>query len=259
MVGFSPAIVFLARDLIDHPEIRFTLLSPLLLALALRSRAAEPAERRQDGLVAIGLGVAMQVLGVFTQTWFIAELGLPVAALGLARWAGRPPIAVIALLFFAIPPPDSVVLLLSPALETRVAQATGATLRSIGFPVEARGFWLVAKGGRIEFERLECGVTMAYVLSALGWYSSVAGGRGLGSAALRAGLSCLVAIPLQLVVTLISGALLAIGLRGIGQFWLSQGAWIATSLVGVAWLQHRTPNARSSGLDQRSARIQASG
>ena len=112
-------LVDLARNVAAQAEDRVTLLAPLLLLLALRSDANAPAPPRRDGLVALAAGVVLEVFGVAAESWSLARLGLPVAAMGLARYAGRPPVAVAALLLFAIPLPDTLVTLPSPRSRPR--------------------------------------------------------------------------------------------------------------------------------------------
>ena len=84
-VAFSPVLVNLARSVGEYPEQRVTLLAPVLLLLAIRRSGPGRPAGRWDGAVAIAVGVALEMLGIFTRSWSIARLGLPVAALGLAR------------------------------------------------------------------------------------------------------------------------------------------------------------------------------
>jgi hypothetical protein len=241
-VGFSPVLFDLAGNLIDHPESRFTLLAPVLLVLALWRDPARRTERHWVGALAIAFGIALELLGILTDAWSIARFGLPVAALGLAFWLGAPRLTAIALVFFAIPPPDFVVLVASPTLELALARFTSTLLRGLGLPVEAYGFSLVAEVGRIELRPLECGVALAFTLAALGWYAAAIADLRIGSVPLRAIRAGLLAIPLELLVTLITGVLLGMGARNAGQFWLTHGAWIAASLVGLAWIHGRAAN-----------------
>lgn len=250
LAAFSPVLVDLARNLAEDPKVRVTLLAPLLLLLALRERPAEAAPSQRDGAVAIAIGVALEMLGIATRSWSIARLGLPVAALGLARWMGRPPGVSMALLFFAIPLPDSVVSLPSPALEAALARAAAAILRVPGASVEAIGLSLVAPAGRIDLLPVDGGASLAVALGALGWYSAARVGAGVGLAVLRAALACLLAMPLQLLALLVTGVLLAVGLRDAGELWLRQGAWIALGGLGLLWLQRHSTPARLRGAQE---------
>jgi hypothetical protein len=240
MVAFSPVLADLARDLIDYPEGRFTLIAPVLLWLAWRRAPATAGAARRGGAIAIAVGVALQLVGIFVDAWSIARFGLPVAACGLARWLGRPNVAVAALAFFAIPLPDTIVLMPSPALETGLARFTEAALRGIGVPVVSEGFSLFAGTARIELRPVECGVSLAFTLAALGWYAAAAAGEGVAAASRRAALFALFVIPIQPLVTFVSGILLGAGLRDAGQLWLSHGGWLLASLAGLAWIHRRS-------------------
>jgi hypothetical protein len=247
-VAFSWAIVDLAKDLIDYPATRYTMLAPLLLVLAVRARASEQAPRHRDGAIGIALGIAAQTLGILTQSWSIARFGLPVACVGLARFVGWPPVAVVALTFFAIPPPDVIAMLPSPELETGVARVAGAILHGVGFPIESRGFSLVAPAGRLELGPAECGITLAFVAAALGWYSAVRTGGGVARALRRAVLAALLALPIQGLVVLASGAALAGGWKDAGRLLLLHGGWIGLSAAVLAWLHRPSARVTSAGV-----------
>ncbi len=236
MAAFSPVLVDLAHNLAGFPEDRVTLLAPLLLLLAIRRNGAVQLAGRRDGVVAIAIGAALQMLGIIAESWSIARLGLPVAALGLARWRGRPRLVVMALLFFVIPLPDSVVSLPSPALETAAARVTSALLRSVGVPVEAIGFSLVTAAEQIALRPESCGTSLAFAFTALGWSSAAVARLDIRRSAFRAALCSLLAVPVQLLVLLLAGALLARGLADAAEFWLYRVAWILASVVGLAWI-----------------------
>jgi hypothetical protein len=248
-VAFSPVLQDLGRNAALHPEDRVTLLAPVLLLLALRGESTRAPSARRDGALAIALGVGMEWIGLASEASSIARLGLPVAALGLARFTGRPAVATAALLFFAIPVPDSLVLLVSPALQSATVEALGALLRRAGASVQSDGLAWIGPGKRIVLDPAEGAATLALALAALGWYSALRGGRGLARAALRAALLAALAVPLQIAVMGITGALLAADLGSLASFWLHQGAWIAVALVGLLLVERGAARAplRASG------------
>ncbi len=239
LVAFSPILVNLVRNASAHPDDRLTLMAPLLLLLAAWQRPVEHAVGRADGLIAIGIGAAMQLFGLLGGSWSLARLGLPVAALGLARWRGAPSLAVAALLFFAIPLPDTVVRLPSPGLETALARSAGFLLSSLGAPIEVGGATLSAAAGRLNLYAPQGGASLAFAFASFGWYAAVSRGAGIASASFRAALASVAAIPAQWMVVLVTAALLAAGDREAAKLWLREAGWIVLAVLALAVLHHR--------------------
>jgi hypothetical protein len=248
-VAFSPVLVDLARNLAQVAEDRVTLLAPVLLLLSLRGATAAPARGHRDGVIGIVLGIGLELIGLASESQSIARVGLPVAALGLARLYGRPAPGSAALLFFAIPVPDTLVLLAGPALQGTMLEATGALLHALGAPVHAHGLELVGPTKRIVLDPAQGAASLALALTALGWYSALRAQAGVGSAARRALLLAPLALPLQMLVMLGTGALLAAGLGDAARFWLRHGAWLALCLLGLLWIERGAvrPRLRDSG------------
>jgi hypothetical protein len=119
--------------------------------------------------------------------------------------------------------------------------------------VQANGNSLVAATNRINLQPMDGGATLAIVLGALGWYSAARVGEGIRRAAPRAALLCLLALPLQVLVVVLAGALLAAGMLDASRFWLRHGAWISIFLVGLAWVHRRSLVALASPRTARSA------
>ena len=254
-VAFSPVLQDLGRNAVQHPEDRVILVAPLLLLLALRGESTRAPTARRDGALAIALGVGLEWIGLATEASSIARLGLPIAALGLARFTGRPAVATAALLFFAIPVPDSLVLLVSPALQSATVEALGALLRHAGASVQSDGLAWIGPGKRIVLDPAEGAATLALALGALGWYSALRARKGVASAALRTAWLASLAAPLQIAVLLVTGALLAADRGSLASFWLRQGSWIAVALVGLLLVERGAARAplRASGRPSRLA------
>jgi hypothetical protein len=248
-VAFSPVLVDLGRTVAQSAEDRVIVLAPLLLLLSLRGEPTTLARGHRDGVLGIALGIGLELIGLASGSQSIARLGLPIAALGLARLSGWPTLGSTALLFFAIPLPDTLVLLASPALQSAMVEATGALLRGAGASVQADGLALIGPAKRIVLDPAEGMASLALALAALGWYSALRAGTGVGSAASRAALLVPLALPLQMIVMLVTGALLAAGLGGAAGFWLRQGGWLALSLLGLLWIERGAagPRLRESG------------
>jgi hypothetical protein len=248
-VAFSPVLLELGQNVARHAEDRVTLLAPLLLLLALRFEPAVRPPGRRGGALAIALGISLELIGLATGSASVARIGLPVAALGLARFSGRPAVATAALLVFAVPLPDTLVLLASPALQSATVEAVGALLVRAGAPLQADGLAWIGPGKRIVLAPAEGAASLALALATLGWYAGLRAGTGAAGAARRAALLVPLAIPLQIFVMLVAGTLLAADLGDAARFFLRQGGWLALAGIGLLWIECAAarPRPRRSG------------
>ena len=230
LLGFSPVLADLVANWRLIAEDRATLLVLVLLAAALVQARSRPASRpRADGLVWIAAGAALELFGVVANAWSLARFGLPLAAVGLARYQGRPALAVVALAFGVVPLPDTVLGLTSPALESQLGAAAVATARVLGAgSVRAAGPSLVAPDGRIDLEPADGGLPLAALLACTGWFLALrreAAPRGLVAGAVRGGLWAVPAQPLGLL-----GVVLLLEAGAPGAAW----AWLRYGIAGVA-------------------------
>jgi len=251
--AFSPVLVDLARNLAASPEDRVTLLAPLLLVLALRASVGADAPPHRDGLLWIGAGIFLQLFGILVEAWSVARIGLPIAAVGLARFAGRPPVAFVALLLFAIPVPDTLVNLFSPALEKAIAAAASAILHALGTEIETTGMALAAAGRRIVLDPTDGGANLAVALAAIGWYAAASAGNGMLRCMRNAVAFGLATFPLQILGVVATGWILAAGMPVAARFWLRHGIWMACSAALLA-IVHRNAIGALWRADQRPAR-----
>jgi hypothetical protein len=245
LAGFSPVLADLARNLRESPEDAcFLLPAVLLVPGALGARAMPPAPLRRDGILLVAAGAALEILGIATGSWSLARLGLPLAALGVARLRGAPPPAVMALGFLAVPIPDSVLALTSPALESALARAAAGLLHLAGVRIEVVGFSLLADRGRIDVEPSDTGLPLAVVLAAVGWFGAIRRGSVVPIAA-RQALGCAsLALPIQVLGIAWAGLLSALGADLAAWSWLKQGLWVSVALGGLGLLARRPRPAR---------------
>jgi hypothetical protein len=197
------------------------------------------------------------MFGIFVESWSVARIGLPIAAMGLARFAGRPPVAIVALLLFAIPMLDTLLTLPSPALEKAIARTAGAILRALGCEIETAGLSIAAAGRRIVLDPTDGGANLAVALAAIGWYAAASAGNGFFRCLWRAIAFSLATLPLQTLGLVLTGWLLAAGMPISARFWLRHGIWLAASAallvivhrgaIGALWRPERQPTRTRSG------------
>lgn len=236
-VAFSPILLDLAGQLAELPEERGIAFVALLLLLAiLQDPVEEAASGHAAGLLGVGIGVLLLILGIVTGSWSIARVGLPVAALGLAIARGAPRPMVMVLAFLAIPIPHSLVLLTSPELETMLTRAAMGALSALGHSIPTTGASIGAAPDTIHLVPHQGVVTLGVPLAALGWYSAVREGSSPRTAVLRAAAGGLLALPLQLVVLIVTGALVALGRPELGEIWVRHIGWVAVSGCGLVWV-----------------------
>lgn len=246
-VGFSPVLVDLARNLLAFPHDHCTLVAPVLLALALRPGA--PRQRPRPGLGAglIACGAGLQLAGIAIDGWSVSRLGLPLAALGVAAWLGRPPLAATALLFWLVPVPDSILGAVSPRGESLLSQLGVALSRPLAAGLEAVGPLVRAGDAYLPLEAGDWGHAPIAALSATGWFASVRLGRNVATGMLWAALGGAAGVAAQLLFGVLGIAWFALGdPAGLAFVWIRQLAWLLPTLAATFAIEQR---ARSAKLD----------
>jgi hypothetical protein len=239
-VAFLPVFAGLVRYFADTPDYRNFLLAPLLLLLCAWRGPAQVAVPHRDGLLLLFVAVALQFVGIASQTVFIGRLGLALAVIGMARWLGSPKLSVALLALGAIPIPVAAVSFTTPWLETLWAGAATQFVQLFGGDVSVSGPLFRSSAGRLERMPSDGGLPLLRALIALGWYS---GARlALPSRALlgRAALGALLAGPIQLIGVTIAVLLLAFGLADAARVWLDHGLWLGVAAC-VVWRVERGP------------------
>lgn len=245
--AFSPVLVDLARNLAADPRDLYTLLSPLLIGLVLvRGAGRRERGRFRGGLPLVGLGLALEVLGIVAASWSIARLGLPVAAFGLARATGCSG-RVAALSFAAIPLPAFVLATGSPRIEGGLAEIGTSLLAGAGLALSARGPLVCHGADCLELLSSDAGLVTAVMLAQLGWYSALREAGDLPEAALRAVRWLPWVLVVQPVAVLIALLATAVGLPDLGRAWLSYGVVALLAAGGIYAVERtqRTPRSAS--------------
>ena len=225
--GLSPVLVDLARNVASHPHDHCTLLAPVLLALALPGQLTPHPPRRRLGLALLALAGAAQLVGVAVDTWSIARLALPLGALGVGAWLGRPRLMALALLFWVVPIPDTLATLPSPAWESRLAGLGAAVARLVDGAATADGPLIRVTGHSLELTAVDWGYPAAFALSAVGWFAAVRLGRSPVTGALWAAAGGLAGCLIQLPGVLVASLWEAFGdPGGLARPFVADGLWL---------------------------------
>jgi hypothetical protein len=237
-VAFLPVLAELVRHLTDLPHQRSFLLAPLLLVLCARRGPSQAAAPHRDGLLLLLVAVALQFVGIASQTVFIGRLGLALAVVGMARWHGSPKLSVALLAFGAIPVPVTAIAYTTPSLESLWAGAAAQFVQLLGGEVIVSGPLFRSSAGRLELIPTDGGLPLLRVLVELGWYSAVR--QGLPGRALlgRVALGAVLAGPIQLIGVTIAVFLLTFGFADVARVWLDHGLWLAAA-AWVVWRVER--------------------
>jgi hypothetical protein len=237
--GFSPVLVDLARSLRETDASWLVLLAPALLASALWLTPPRRSAPRRDGLLLVALGALLEWLGVAGASASIARIGLPVAALGLARALGSPPLGILALAFFAVPLPGSIGNFATPVPESLLAAGASRLLRTLGAQLESVGPVLSTPAQRLELTPGDNGLDLALELAAFGWYSAAREAAPLLSHFARAALAGTLSLLLQPAAVVLAALLLLAGAPQLAQSWLGWGVALLTALGAFAWIERR--------------------
>jgi len=250
-VAVSPVLASMAETFWRAPHSRPALLAAVLLAFALARTGAPSVPAHRDGGVGLALGLLMVVFGLAGETEFVARLGIPVAALGLARLAGRPDARTAALLFFAVPVPATLLMLVSPALELQLGRLALLAANGLGASLELSGRTWVGTAGRLELTPPDNGLPLVPMLAGLGWYAGLRAAGDLRTCATRALAFGVITIPLQLAGLVVAACLLWAGSPDAGHVWLSRGLWLTIAVAGLVWIERQGP--RSSTVSHGGA------
>ena len=238
-VAFSPVLLTWIHSADLGSKHSYLLLVAVVLGQRIwRERRAARLATVKPGVLAIGLGIVLELLGILGETQFLMLLALPVAALGLALQRGWPSRGSAALAFFLVPIPDSVLGLASPGLEMGLASGAatliGAFGSEVGSSLEAVGLSLVAGDAKLDLRPGNGGMLLAHLLAALGFARSVSAGNGFFASLRRAALFGASAVVLQPFGVVIAGGLVAAGSAELARLWLTHGLWCAVGLGAVA-------------------------
>lgn len=239
-IALSPVLRDLAVHWVEEPSAQYSLLFVPLAALA---AVSDPVRRpiRRDGYLWLAIAAALVVFAVGAGLERVGRLAIPLAALGLARLAGRPSLARAALAAWIVPVPTALVRA-APDLERLVA----AGLAAVGLgALEPHGDALafVAAGGSLPLGPADGGLPLAVLLAGLGWLRGSL--RGARTSRLVAGSLCwaLCAIPIQVVALAVAVAALHLGAPALGRAWLDHALWVCVAVAALIRVWPSSPPA----------------
>ncbi len=237
--AFSPMLIQLANVIPEDPFGWSVLLAPaLMLAAALRG-SGEAHPRRGWAQILLIAGLLIELVGLSGGSPAVARLGLPMSVVGLSLWTGAPPLMTSLLAFWVIPIPITVYGLTTPNLESAYAQFGAAAISALGADLSVSGPVIRSGAEHLELDPYHSGIHLVFVVTLLTWYASVRNGLTPIAALARTAGAALVAVPLQILAVLVAIALLVADSPDLANFWLDDGAWLLTAILGIVWIETR--------------------
>jgi len=215
------------------------LLAPALLVAAAVRDAREPRPRRGWAQILLIAGLVVELLGLGGGSPGVARIGLPIAVVGLSLWTGAPALMTALLAFWAIPLPGSAFGLTTPNLESGYARFGAAAIGALGADISASGPLIRSGAEHLELDPYHSGIHLVFMTTLLAWYAAARNGLTPRAALARTALAALVAVPLQILAVLVAIALLVAGSPEIANFWLDDGLWLLTAILGIVWIETR--------------------
>jgi hypothetical protein len=209
----------------------------MVVAASRDSRAAQP--RRSGALILLIAGLLLELVGLAGGSPGVARLGLPISIVGLSLWTGVPAPMTALLALWAIPIPGSFYGLTTPNLESAYARFGTAAISALGADLSASGPVIRSGAEHLELDPYHSGLHFVFITTLLAWYTAARNGWAPMLAVTRTAGAALVAIPLQILAVLVAIALLAAGSLEFAKFWLHDGAWLLTAILGIVWIETR--------------------
>ena len=238
LVAFSPTLLDLARHMAENPWARYAVLFPFLFARCALNDPEQLPERR-DGTLWLGLGMGVELFGIFAGATRIGRMGLALAAIGLCRRFALASWPSLVLLALAVPLPDAVLRWTSPGAENALLSAASDLLGPLGVTIEINGTQAFYGTQALALGRSDSGAPLAVLLIGLSWYHSLMLGTPARAAALRAAAAPLLAIPVQIAAIALALLTLPLGAGAAGRLALTHLPWMAVAAVGLVTTELR--------------------
>ena len=232
-IAFSPALLDLARHLIEFPWARYAMVFPLLFArCALRAERTRPIAA---GTWAIFAGLALEVGAAFAGSIRWARPGIAIAIIGMCLRLGLGTWRLWALMLFAVPAPNFLVELGAPGPATALARIAAGGWRMLGVDVESS----VRVLGDLSLFPNEHWLAIAPLLAGLAWYEGLLRARPLPRAIAASAACAALAIPIELIARATAVGAAAAGAAPQSLALLGNATWIAVAVAGIAIAEAR--------------------
>lgn len=250
-VALSPTIAHSIELVASSPWSHYVIIAPLLLANCLRPgtafRAVVP--RVGVGAAVLALAMGLQLLGIGADSWAIAQIGLPLAATGVALMLGRPPVLPMVLCFWVVPAPYFLFTITTPWAESMLAHGAGSVATMLGADVTVSGPLVRSGDTRLELESFQGGIVTAIVLAELGWYSSLRGERPSWIGGLRRSLLfSLTVLAVQPAAAIVAVLVFCRWGPDLAELWMTYGVWLLTAAICTTSIEYQ--RSRKHGFGQ---------
>jgi hypothetical protein len=231
ILALAPVFEEIGRHVAINPWTTYVIGMVPLCVLAF-ARAERTAPQR-SGLLWIAAALALEMLGLLAGPAQIGRLGVPLAAIGLARLLGRPALPGALLAGWLIPVPNAVLRLVSPELETLFLDVAARLASLAGADPVVSGVRVTVGDVEMRVFRGDGGLPLAIALAGAGWYAAVRRGAGLRGA-LAGGARFAAAAPFLQLATL-TGVVTALPWLGsaLAREVLTFAPWLAATAAGL--------------------------
>jgi hypothetical protein len=233
LVAFSPTLLDLVRHMAESPWARYAALFPFLFARCALMEPERPTGHR-DGLLWLGLGLAVELSAILAGATRFGRVGLVLAAIGLCRRFALASWPSLLLLVLAVPIPSFVFHWVGPGAEKALWDVASGGVEALGLGIDFAGTRAFCGTQEFALEPFDSGVALVPLFAGLSWYHSRMLGTSLRPAAARAAAVALLAIPVQLVAIALALVTLSLGAGIAGRVALTHLPWMTVAAFSLA-------------------------
>jgi hypothetical protein len=230
-VALSPSLVDLLEHWTNEPWSRGSAVF-LLVGLAAARADRHRARPRPDGWLAVAAALLLVLFAFAASYGRLGRIGVPLAALGMARALGRPSLAVAGLAFFVVPVPFGLTTWFQPMPESAVAELATKTARLFGATWTHAGASVHTAAGSLRLAGPDMGLPLVSLLAGLGWCAALAASDPRSRLSRVAQWACW-AVPAQILALAGGFACLALAGAGAARGFLDLVPTCAVAAIGI--------------------------